>query len=174
MQDIEERKIKKRKGLLEYYFTFEILFEITKYFNDPKDYIYFAKTCEYFYEIMLLKENYLFKHFNEILFNKMKLTLTNDLPDYLFKLKKLHICSCSDNYELLKKFTNAITLKTDVISEKYLQYLLNLEELIVDKMYDLNENSFINLQQLKVLSIVFSDELQESKENLQIFLECDY
>ncbi|KAL9657740.1 hypothetical protein ABK040_013572 [Willaertia magna] len=156
----EERQVKKRKSLLEYYFTLEVLSEITKYFNNPKDYIYLAQACKYFYEILLLKENYLFKQFNEILFNNLELTLTNDLPEYLFKLKKLHISSCNNNYELLKNFINAIILKTDIIPEKYLQYLPNLEELIIYKIKNLNENTFTNLKQLKVLS-VSSDKLQD-------------
>ncbi|KAL9656335.1 hypothetical protein ABK040_005102 [Willaertia magna] len=150
----EERQIKKRKNILKHYFNLEILFEITKYFNDPKDYIYFAETCKYFYETMLIKENYLFKHFNEIVFNNIELILTNDLPEYLFKLKKLHINSYYNDYDILQKFTNLISLKTNNLSGKYLQHLPNLEELMVNNIiYNINENSFTNLKQLKVLTI---------------------
>ncbi|KAL9648370.1 hypothetical protein ABK040_001948 [Willaertia magna] len=153
----EERQVKKRKSLLKYYFTLEILFEITKYFNDPKNYVYLAQTCKYFYEVMLMKENYLFKQFNEILFNNYKLQLTNDLPNYLFKLKKLHINGPNSDYNLLQKFINVVALKTNNLFGKYLEYLPNLEELSVNRIYNYDEDTFTNLKQLKVLSLSLYD-----------------
>ncbi|KAL9645332.1 hypothetical protein ABK040_002531 [Willaertia magna] len=157
----EEREFKKRKYLLKHNFTLEILLEIAKYFNDPKDYIYLAQTSKYFYEIMLLKDNYLFNYFNDILFENIELKLTNNLPDYLFKLKKLHLNSNDNDYNLLQKFTNVITLLTGCFFGNFLQYLPNLEELLVDDIYNVNENSFTNLKQLKVLSILNNNQLKD-------------
>ncbi|KAL9644269.1 hypothetical protein ABK040_005730 [Willaertia magna] len=157
----EEREIKKRKYSLKHYFTEDILFEIIKNLSDPKDYIYLAQTCQYFYETMLLKDNYLFNYFNDILINQIELKLTNDLPNYLFKLKKLRINSYDNDYSILKNFTNVITLMSASFFGNFLQYLPNLEELLVDDLYDVNEDSFTNLKQLKVLSIFNKNQLQD-------------
>ncbi|KAL9642060.1 hypothetical protein ABK040_004109 [Willaertia magna] len=157
----EEKQLKKRKKVLEHYFTLEILFEITKCFSDPKDYVYLAQTCKYFYEVMLMKENYLFKLFNDILFGSVQLKLTSDLPDYFFKLNKLRLCPYGNDYNLLQKFTNLTTLHPINFPGKYLQNLPCLTDLKASDTYDIDENSFTNLKQLKVLSVFFIDELQD-------------
>ncbi|KAL9656781.1 hypothetical protein ABK040_004318 [Willaertia magna] len=106
---------------------------------------------------MLLNDNYLFKQFNDCLFNyPVEVTLTNDLPEYLFKLKKLSIntddkdCDCN----VLQKFTNLKTLKAYILSGTYLLNLrTNLEEVDISRFCDLNESSFLNLKHLKILSV---------------------
>ncbi|KAL9645776.1 hypothetical protein ABK040_003508 [Willaertia magna] len=159
----EERSVKKRKTNSNHCFSLEILFEITKYLQEPLDYIHLAQTNKYFYEIMLINDNYLFNFFNEmLLFKNRSIELTNKLPNYIFKLKKLVLdVPGNNNCNLLQKFTNLKVLKTNGIKDKHLLHLPEtLEELYIDMVCVFNETSLSKLKHLKTLEISYCDEVR--------------
>ncbi|KAL9647362.1 hypothetical protein ABK040_011727 [Willaertia magna] len=153
---VRENALKKRKTIVDHIFTEDILSEIIKYLDDLKDYLNLAQINKYFYELLLLKDNYLFSQFNEILFKK-NLFLSKNLPNYIFKLKKLKILA--SNY-LLRKFTNLNILICYTIVQQDLFKLTNLEKLSVNgNTY--NIDSLSNLKNLKYLKLRNNKQLND-------------
>ncbi|KAL9657773.1 hypothetical protein ABK040_013604 [Willaertia magna] len=155
----QKNKLKKRKTIIDHFFNEEILSEIINYFNDLEDYLNLAHINNYFYELLLLKDNYLFNQFTELLFKK-QLTLSDNLPNYIFKLKNLNLSSTNKDFDLLEKFTNLKYLKCYEIPEQYLIKLINLQKLsIVGKT--LNENSLFKLKNLTSLNIDYNNVVKD-------------
>ncbi|KAL9645772.1 hypothetical protein ABK040_003504 [Willaertia magna] len=162
MEEEERRSVKKRKTNSNYCFSLEILFEITKYLQEPIDYIHLAQTNKYFYEIMLINDNYLFNLFNEMLFKSNPIEITNKLPNYIYKLKNLYLEVLGNNdYDLLQKFTNLKVLDVYGLQETNLVPLPEiLEELRITMVCVFNETSLFKLKQLKTLEISYCNEIK--------------
>ncbi|KAL9656782.1 hypothetical protein ABK040_004319 [Willaertia magna] len=83
--------------------------------------------------------------FNELLY-------FDNLPYYIFKIKKLHLLHRNNNFKVLDNFTYLKSLKSNEIPNNYLIKLTNIEELIIDGE-SITENYFSNLKKLKTLIV---------------------
>ncbi|KAL9643369.1 hypothetical protein ABK040_014822 [Willaertia magna] len=145
------------KTLLEHLFTEETLSEIIKYLSYV-DYIHLAQINKYFYDLLLIKDNYLFNQFGDLL--KYKLFDLKNVPDYLFKLK--HLCLFEKaNFHVLENFTNLKSLNSSHIPEQYLIRLTNLEKLYSMAGRYLTKHTLLNLKNLKSLTIGWNKQLND-------------
>ncbi|KAL9641726.1 hypothetical protein ABK040_007403 [Willaertia magna] len=148
------------------YFNSDILFEICKYFNNFKDVISFAQINKYYYDNLLLNNNFL----NKIFIN-IKLKLCNELilPNYLFeRLEKLILKSDSD-LTILFKFKNLKSLTVKNLQNTQLSLLPNTLQKLKLKQTNLNTNNLSHLsQQLK--SLQFFDYCDVKDEYLKDFI----
>ncbi|KAL9648757.1 hypothetical protein ABK040_003693 [Willaertia magna] len=152
----------KEEKVIYNYFSFDILFEISKFIEKIEDFLNFAATNKSIYENLILYNNQLalneiFKH------NKITILSNKKYPKYLFTIENLFMSNSSrivSNLEIIKKFKNlkrlSIGYGSDSLyeyqcSEKTLKTFLNLEELYISGG-SLNE-SFLELKKLKILHI---------------------
>ncbi|KAL9641631.1 hypothetical protein ABK040_001906 [Willaertia magna] len=141
---------------MEPFHSIDILSEIIKYLDDILDYINFAQTNKYIYEILLLQNSeYIIvnEHLN-YLFKKSNLSLNIELPNYLFKIKYLNVeKDNNNNFNLLNNFKNLTSLTINKLPEDFILIdLPKLENLNITNTFVQN-NTFLNLQQLKTLKL---------------------
>ncbi|KAL9649841.1 hypothetical protein ABK040_009654 [Willaertia magna] len=165
-EEEQQRKLKKEK--IDYYFTFDVLFEISKFIRDVNDFLSFAQIKKSIYENLILYNNQI--ALNEILKRNEIILLTNKkYPNYLFQIENLLISEESEMLELLKNFKNLkclqINSKICLITENnFTENLINLQELKIS-FGNLNA-SYLKLKNLKILhiannSVVTDDTLKE-------------
>ncbi|KAL9643191.1 hypothetical protein ABK040_001679 [Willaertia magna] len=141
---------------MEPFHSIDILSEIIKYLDNILDYINLAQTNKYIYEILLLQNSeYIVvnEHLN-YLFKKYNLSLNIELPNYLFKIKYLNVeKDNNNNFNLLNNFKNLTSLTINKLPEDFILIdLPKLENLNVLNTIVQN-NTFLNLQQLKTLQL---------------------
>ncbi|KAL9648784.1 hypothetical protein ABK040_003718 [Willaertia magna] len=123
------------------YFTFDILFEISKFIKKIKDFLHFAQTNKSFYENLILNDNNRMIALNEI-FKHNKIILNNKInyPEYLFQVKNLMLLDESEldpNLEIIKKFNNLkrlqeLTVNVKNIKPEYVNNLKNCNKLYLE------------------------------------------
>ncbi|KAL9653355.1 hypothetical protein ABK040_001991 [Willaertia magna] len=84
---------------MEHFLSIDILLKIGEYLNDIKDYIYLLHINKFTYQNIL--NNVIFR---TELFQYKKLTLTENLPKYLFKIENLSLNKKGNDFNLLNEF----------------------------------------------------------------------
>ncbi|KAL9645751.1 hypothetical protein ABK040_003483 [Willaertia magna] len=151
-----ERQIKKRKIKNDNFIPLEIIYEISKYIRNIKDFLHLTQINKYYYENLLINENKKVNEIISIILKEMDFNVTpsKSLPHYLFdKLESVaeNSLAYKKELEMLTKFTNLKILHFSDLSEDYtFKYLPKLEELnIVGGQ--LKKDSFLNLKHIKKL-----------------------
>ncbi|KAL9648968.1 hypothetical protein ABK040_008348 [Willaertia magna] len=128
----------------------DILYEISKFIDNIRDYYYLALTNKYFYNNMFLQnENNLFLNILNEIFKNIRISLKNNLPNFIFKLET--ISTFKNNLELLNNFINLKNLYIIFLSKNCTLNLNKLEYLNVN--YGIFHKNTLNLKKLKVLKI---------------------
>ncbi|KAL9642567.1 hypothetical protein ABK040_011133 [Willaertia magna] len=175
---VENNGRKKRKIELNFCFTTEIIFEIIQYFEDPNDYLNLAQLNKYYYETMLINDSYLFNKFTDILIQFMRIKLSNNLPNYMFKIQKLNITSSNSDFNLLQKFTNLKYFQVECLTNllpydmlefkgNCFKYLMSLETLSLNKIL-FDEQNIKYLTNVVNLTIKYIEEIKINEKFLNL------
>ncbi|KAL9653392.1 hypothetical protein ABK040_002028 [Willaertia magna] len=133
---------------MEHFLSTDVLFLISKYLDDIKDYLHLLQINKFVYHNVLNNNEIVLR--NELFKKKLK-TLSTNLPKYLFRIETLNLKK-SKNINLLNNFQYLKSLKISKLPNDFVfnDNLLNLEKLNV-KDCCLQSNTLSNLKQLKTL-----------------------
>ncbi|KAL9653347.1 hypothetical protein ABK040_001983 [Willaertia magna] len=129
---------------MEHFISTDILLKIGEYLNDIKEYIYLLQINKFTYQ-NILNNNYIFR---TELFQYKLLTLTENLPKYLFKIENLSLNKKGNDFNLLNEFKYLKYLKLKKIPNDFIfSEMPNLEELYILNS-NLQLNALLNLKKL--------------------------
>ncbi|KAL9652884.1 hypothetical protein ABK040_010916 [Willaertia magna] len=165
-------------------FSVDVLYEISNFIFNLRDYYNLALTNKYFYNNMLLQnENKSFLKILDGIFKNKKIKLNNNLPNFLFNLENLNIYDqilqnlpkleiLSVNYCIFKinsfshlKHLKSLNINQGRIPEGCLNDLINLNKLKITKLLQFKGEYLKNLKQLKELNCNYISSLEENSIN---------
>ncbi|KAL9642546.1 hypothetical protein ABK040_011113 [Willaertia magna] len=156
-------------------FSIDILFKISEFFNNIKDYLSFFQTNKFIYENVLKNNTQVLR---SEMFKKKLITLTSSLPNYLFQIESLNLNKKGNDFNLLENFKYLKYLNIKRLNnEEYILQFPFLKELVIYNSFLFNNNllSLQNLNSLTLQNCNLNDDCLNNLNNLMELniIECE-